>query len=481
MQLSDELLPHDANAELAVLSSILLFQNEAIEICVEAELRPEWFYVPKNQTVFQEFLDVHDSGGKIELISFSNRLKSKGLLEAIGGDSALIDINLFLDRLHNFAPSIADLRDRIELIRAAYVRRQIITGSAFDAHRALDPDPNADIDVLLDEIASRAMSLRSLHGVNGALPHIEDAAVAISQPIILPADVIEGVLHLGGKLVCGGGSKSFKTWLLIDLAVSVVSGTPWLNGYLTTKGRVLYMNLELPKAYCEKRIQTICDEHQIKLESGMLDVWNLRGYAMRWQELQRRIRTDVYALIIIDPIYKVLLGRVENQAETVASLMNELEVLAVRTRAAVAFGAHYSKGNQAMKEAIDRISGSGVFARDPDTILNFTKHEEEDCFTVELTLRNHPPQKSFVVHWEYPLFIPEGTLDPTKLKKVGRPPKYDPKDILELIDEPLLAGDIVELAKEIGFPERKTYEALHRLKQSGLVTQPHKRAKYERA
>ena len=115
--------------------------------------------------------------------------------------------------------------------------------------------------------------------------------------------------------------------------------------------------------------------------------------------------------------------------------MNELEELAVRTGAAVAFGAHFSKGNQALKESIDRISGSGVYARDPDSILIFTRHEEQDCFTVELTLRNHPPQKPFVVRWEYPLFVPESLLDPTKLKKVGRPQKYDPKEILELIDE----------------------------------------------
>jgi RecA-family ATPase len=79
-------------------------------------------------------------------------------------------------------------------------------------------------------------------------------------------------------------------------------------------------------------------------------------------------------------------------------------VVAVRTGAAIAFGAHYSKGNQARKESIDRVGGSGVFARDPDSLLNFTRHEERDCFTVEMTLRNHPPQKPFVVKWEYPCF-----------------------------------------------------------------------------
>ena len=126
-------------------------------------------------------------------------------------------------------------------------------------------------------------------------------------------------------------------------------------------------------------------------------------------------------LIIIDPIYKLLGLRDENKAGDIASLLNEIEALAVETGAAVAFGAHYSKGNQAGKEVIDRIGGSGVFARDPDSILNFTKHEENDCFTVDATLRNHPPIKPFVVRWEYPLMCADATLNPSELKQPGRP------------------------------------------------------------
>src|SRR4030095_4253791 len=131
--------PQDVNAELAVISSVMLFQEKAISICVEAGLRPEMFYVPAHQTMFQDLFDVYDRDRKIELISFTNRLRSKGLLEAIGGAAAVTDIHLFLDKIHNFAPMIAHLPDRIELLRDAYVRMQIITGSVIDARRAFDP------------------------------------------------------------------------------------------------------------------------------------------------------------------------------------------------------------------------------------------------------------------------------------------------------------------------------------------------------
>ena len=68
------------------------------------------------------------------------------------------------------------------------------------------------------------------------LPPMEDAAELISKPIDLPPDVIEGVLHRGAKMVLGGGSKTFKTWTLVDLAISVATGTAWLGNFPQSAG-----------------------------------------------------------------------------------------------------------------------------------------------------------------------------------------------------------------------------------------------------
>jgi hypothetical protein len=278
------------------------------------------------------------------------------------------------------------------------------------------------------------------------LPPIDDASDLVSSAIEVPDDVIEGVLHNGGKAVAGGTSKSNKTWVLSDMAVSVATGENFL-GFPTKRGHVLFINLEIQKAFFSRRIATICDKKGVQLEPGYLRVWNLRGHsadiAVLLPLLLRRIRPGQYVLIIIDPIYKLLGGRDENKAGDIASLLNDVERLAVETGAAVAFGAHYSKGNQSGKEPIDRIGGSGVFARDPDSILNFTRHEREGCFTVEMTLRNHPPVPPFVVRWEYPLMQREESLDPARLKKpAGRKPLFTTDDLLELIaDEPLGTND----------------------------------------
>ena len=68
---------------------------------------------------------------------------------------------------------------------------------------------------------------------------------------------------------------------------------------------------------------------------------------------------------------------------------------------------------------IDRASGSGVFARDPDAILTLTPHEEEYHLVLEGTLRNFPTPDKQVVEFSWPNFIHKPDLDPN-LRKPGQ-------------------------------------------------------------
>ena len=140
-------------------------------------------------------------------------------------------------------------------------------------------------------------------------------------------------------------------------------------------------------------------------------IWNLRGFARPaaelFAEVQERVAGRDIAMIICDPIYKLALGGDENSAGEVAVLLNEFEILATSTGAAVVFAAHFAKGDALLKSSIDRISGSGVFARDPDAILTMTGTQEEGVFNVESTLRNCRALPTFAVRWSFPLLVPE--------------------------------------------------------------------------
>lgn len=310
---------------------------------------------------------------------------------------------------------------------------------------------------------------------NVGLPEIVDAADFMRSTQEMPAELIAGILHKGSKLALGGSSKAFKTWTLLDMALSVAHGVPWL-GRETEQGKVLFANFEIQHYAWQRRIAALTHAKGIELKPGAILLWNLRGQAADFRILIPKIigccRAEKLALIILDPIYKLYGGADENSARDVAALLNAIEELATETGAAVAYGSHFAKGNASAKEAIDRISGSGVFARDPDSLLIFTKHEKPDAFTVDPILRNFAPVQPFVVRWRFPLFESADELDPAKLKQVaGRKPGHDPIKLLAKIanrDEqnPI---SISEWARLAGIA-RKTLEGyLAEMRQKGWI------------
>lgn len=252
----------------------------------------------------------------------------------------------------------------------------------------------------------------------------------------MPPAIIEGILHQGSKLVLGGGSKTFKTWTMLEMAINVASGTPWLGHFPTIQGNVIYLNFEIQRCFIEERVALICDAMQLPVP-GNLDFWNLRGHSAPTElivpKIIERLKGKPYIFLVIDPLYKLLGTKSENVTEDIAHVMNQVERIAVDLGPAVAFGSHFSKGNQAAKEAIDRISGSGVFARDPDAILTMTEHEEQHAFTMDLILRNFPPIEPFVIKRHHPLMQIDSDLDPQSIKQKPNSTKVTAQQVLECL------------------------------------------------
>jgi hypothetical protein len=298
------------------------------------------------------------------------------------------------------------------------------------------------------------------------LPAIVSATQFMAVEIPAPAELIHGLVHKGSKVSLSGTSKGCKTWTLIDAGISVATGADFLV-CKTESGRVLYVNLEVQAPFFQRRLQKVADAKGVSLNDN-LDVWNLRGHAAPlWKilpQMQERIDAVGYSLLVFDPIYKLYGTAKENEAGDIAKLLNDIETLSVSSGAAIAFGAHYSKGNQAAKDAIDRTSGSGVFARDPDSIISMTKHEEDGAYTVEATLRNFAPIEPFVVRWEFPLMRRDESLDPAKLKQAkGRTKTHTEHDILSLLPKSgLTATDWQENADTEYGIKRSTFFSLKR-------------------
>ena len=242
----------------------------------------------------------------------------------------------------------------------------------------------------------------------------------------LKEELIEGMLRIGHKLLISGPSKAGKSFLLMNLAVCLATGNKWL-GRQCKKGKVLYINLELDGASCFHRFSEICNSMKIQPESvNNLVIWNLRGRAVPMDKLTpfiiNRYKGKGFAAIIIDPIYKVITGD-ENSATDMSLFCSYFDRIAIENDASMIYCHHHSKGaGSKYSNSADRASGSGVFARDPDAILDLTelnpaeatekyKNEVVDAgdsitaWEISETLREFPPQKPTRIWFDYPIHV----------------------------------------------------------------------------
>ena len=212
-----------------------------------------------------------------------------------------------------------------------------------------------------------------IESVNDDLPDPEGLESVWDHLPELSPCLIDGVLRQGHKMLLAGPSKAGKSFLQIELCIAIAEGRKWLS-WPCTKGRVMYVNLELDRASCLHRFRDVYEALGWWPENlRNIDIWNLRGRSVPMDKLApkliRRAAKKDYIAIVIDPIYKVITGD-ENSADQMANFCNQFDKVCTELGCAVIYCHHHSKGSQGAKKSMDRASGSGVFARDPDALLD---------------------------------------------------------------------------------------------------------------
>ncbi|WP_315573881.1 AAA family ATPase [Lancefieldella rimae] len=258
-----------------------------------------------------------------------------------------------------------------------------------------------------------------------------DEPVVLNAPLIGTEDA--GLLRQGQKLIVTGDSKMGKSYALIDLAEAVCTGGDWLD-MPCAKGKVLYVNLEIEADEFRQRLHTVWNARRDHADAEKVNslrqnfyTWNLRGKARLMKELTplliRRVlkhgESGTFAMIIVDPVYKVN-GGDDNDSRMVTEFTNAIDRITEECGCAVVYAHHHPKGTSGQKKAMDRMSGSGVYARDADSMCDFTPLEIPEefrkthlsgapAYRVSMTTRSFPtpPEKNVIFSW------PRFYLDPT--------------------------------------------------------------------
>ena len=86
----DRVPPHNLEAEVSVLGSMLLSKNAIAEV-VEF-VGPEEFYRGAHRTMFEAIRDLYDHGEPVDTVTLADELQRRGTLDSVGGLVAITDV-----------------------------------------------------------------------------------------------------------------------------------------------------------------------------------------------------------------------------------------------------------------------------------------------------------------------------------------------------------------------------------------------------
>jgi len=218
--------------------------------------------------------------------------------------------------------------------------------------------------------------------------------------------LVETLWTAGGVGVVGGTPKSLKTWLALELAVSVASGTPCLGRFqVQRKGVCLIYLAEDQPCDVRERLQHLCRHRSLALDA--LDVHVISEPSLRLDYDTDIARLDatlaVYKprLLLLDPFVRLHRAN-ENDAQDVARILASLRQLQRRHQTAVLV-VHHTRKNHRTAQHGQALRGSGDFHAWSDSALYLT-HTANGSLLLSIEHRSAPaPQPLYLrLHQQHP-------------------------------------------------------------------------------
>ena len=253
------------------------------------------------------------------------------------------------------------------------------------------------------------------------LPYVSARQLMAACPALRPP-VIESLLREGETMNVIASPKTGKSWLVLDLAIAVATGRPWLGRFATVAGDVLIIDNELHGETSANRIPRVAKARGIGTDEFADSVFirNLRGGLQDIVTLGtffRAIEPGRFRLIVLDAFYRFLpAGTDENANADMASLYNHIDRYAADLGCAFVLIHHSSKGNQSGKSVTDVGAGAGSQSRATDAHLVLRPHEESDVVVLEAAVRSWPPLDPVCLRWAFPVWDMADDLDAKRLK-----------------------------------------------------------------
>ena len=240
--------PHSVDAEMGVLGSMLISPRQAIPKCIK-NISQDHFYAPAHQTIYSVLVDLWNAGQAIDLITVTQTLRDRHLLESVGGAA-------FVTSLFTFVPTAANVQYYIDIVREKRVLREV-EAAARECLQRVYQQPS-DVAEISSFAATRFAAIEQ-NSKNGSvdLGAEKKWGDALSESVVTALELHDLELAPREKLLgdwfCEGDCGFLfafrgtgKTWLALAMAQALSTGGKLGDWKAPAPVKVLYVDGEMP-------------------------------------------------------------------------------------------------------------------------------------------------------------------------------------------------------------------------------------------
>lgn len=391
--------PQNLDAERSILGAILIDEDAMFK--VSETLRPEHFYDVKHRNIFESMLELYSHQKAIDVLTLSTELKSKKLLEQIGGQGYLTD-------LVKDVPTASHIEEYAKIIIELAQRRRLISLAGKIDELAYKQDK--ELDLVLDEVEKNLMGI-SQSSTKSDFVHVsslleesykkaeelnKDPGKLVGVPTgFAYLDNILGGLQRSDLIILAARPSVGKTAFSLDIArhASVIEGKS--VGIFTLEmsdtqlmDRILSMQVGV--GLWDLRMGRISDEVFTRLSDAMgvlseakLFIDDTPGInIMEMRAKARKLKNEHGLDLLIIDYLQLMEGRSrENRVQEVSEISRFLKSLARELDVPVVALSQLSRAVEQRGDGTPQLSDlreSGSIEQDADVVLFLSKMGGED-------------------------------------------------------------------------------------------------------